>query len=270
MANEHEINGLLTYNNILKRTSDQVDCEDVKDKSYYLKNSNTVLRHIGPNVIIEDKENLIKKPLNLVSLNVSTLNFAHSQLILDGIDIIKTYNYLVKNEEASGRYFVENKFLDDTIGIDVSLDKIFKDLPWYNKMKLGLKITLGIVATIILIIIIYYLYKIFVCIKICKRCCNDKNKKKSSAIYNKNNNEVQLRNNGEQDQEILLSNNCNQPLDNINNKNCKFSKGDDRNLTDFQKFSEININTSNNEINDNNQSTVSLDRITKNLIHCKF
>lgn len=63
-VDEHEINGFLTYNNILKRTSDQVNCDDVRDRPYYLKNSNTVLRHVGSKIMIEEKTNLIRKPLN--------------------------------------------------------------------------------------------------------------------------------------------------------------------------------------------------------------
>ena len=38
-VNNRNMNGFLTHNQILKRTSDIISCEKAKDKNYYLKNS---------------------------------------------------------------------------------------------------------------------------------------------------------------------------------------------------------------------------------------
>jgi hypothetical protein len=52
----------------------------------------------------------------------------------------------------------------------------------------------------------------------------------------------------------------------FNAKNCNLSEGDDKILTDFQKNSDVNNSESDNGLNKNNQSTMSLDQITQSLI----
>ena len=74
VVNKERINGFLTSDNILTRTSDLINCDDTRDRSYFLKNSQILIRQIGSKILVENKKNVIKKTINFNSVNMTGMN----------------------------------------------------------------------------------------------------------------------------------------------------------------------------------------------------
>jgi hypothetical protein len=194
------------------------------------------------------------KTLNLISINVTNMNFAHSQLILDGIDIIKTMNYLTHSDETSGRYYVENRVGDNTVNLASKVGGMIKPTLLASFVK-ATKIIISLVVMTVVLLGLFVGWKLFRSRGICRM--NKINKQREVIYLGENNKEV---NNNESD-EI----NYNKDEDNGDNReSCKFSEGDEKIMSGSQRLSE-NITVNETEKN-KTLSTLSLDQLTKRAI----
>ena len=241
VVNKERINGFLTSDNILTRTSDLINCDDTRDRSYFLKNSQILIRQIGSKILVENKKNVIKKTINLNSVNMTGMNFAHSQLILDGIDIIKTLNYPTHSDEISGRYYVENKIVTESNNIVIDFEKFIKTFDIWSRIKKLIIIFVAIIITVVGFALFVYALKMIYSISELRK--NKKINKGNRIIYMEINNEKV---NG--DKKILSDKG-------------KLIEGDEIILSDKQSQEMVGEYEMTATV-----STISLDQITKNAI----
>ena len=161
--------GFIIEDNIIKRQSRKIDCGKMKNNSIIV--SDKMISRKGNDIEIGslDSMNIKIEKISKLNLNLSELNFKHSNSIIEAPDIISIVHDLVTVDEESGTRLTEKSLIDEITYIfaNDSIHMLFLKLG-----KTGFILSI-IGLTLIIIIIIILLWKFGIC-KLIGIICRDK------------------------------------------------------------------------------------------------
>ena len=146
------VNAFLTTDNIIRATSRQISCENLKQQ-IFLKQGTRILEKKGNKITIESTKNFQKVKLNLHEPNLGKINFLHNYHIIQSINILKQFQETTTIQEEIGDFHVipdnfnsiRNQWMTAIEKVKVSIPEAISD--WTHKVILYIiiLITIGIV-----------------------------------------------------------------------------------------------------------------------------
>lgn len=145
------INAFLTKDSIIRATSKQIPCENLK-QHIFLKAGTRVLQKLGNKVTVESTKQYQKVKLNLQEQNLGKINFLHNHHIIQSINILKQFNEITTIQEEAGDFHVipdnlssmRNQWSDAIEKVRVSIPQAISD--WAHKALIYIIITIALLV----------------------------------------------------------------------------------------------------------------------------
>jgi hypothetical protein len=99
------VNAFLTTDNIIRATSKQIPCENLK-QHIFLKQGTRILQKRGYKITLESTRGYQKIKLNLQEQNLGRINFLHNYHIIQSVNILKQFQEITTIQEEVGDFHV--------------------------------------------------------------------------------------------------------------------------------------------------------------------
>lgn len=219
--------GYLTNDGIIKQISDLVPCNRIVQYIQLINQSNTIMRNNFQTSLVPNSQLQYYK-FDYLGNKIRELDIHHNPLLLDGIDLLSTFQEVINHEMSAGTWYthmsdtsnIKAKIIETKVEIENGLNTIFN------------KATGVIIVVSICFILTITLY--LVC-NFCVKCCPyRKLNLRIEDLLNSIRHQRRVEDNGELDEIII------KPIEMVNLKQENFSEDMvvPSNKTDSQKGDE--------------------------------
>ena len=103
-TNSSIIDVFLTRNNFLRSTSTRISCDFINDRFVLTDNKKTIVR-VKEDIKLYELKNVLEEPVFIEKLNISTLNYWHNDLIINGYETLQDYKETSSNDDLDGKFY---------------------------------------------------------------------------------------------------------------------------------------------------------------------